>query len=619
MTRTKSLLLAGTMLSAFMTGWFALDGLAAANLVVAQAPSDDDKAKGKAPPGRPGGPPPGQQRPAAPQQQAPQRPPPQQAPAQIQRPPQQAPAQIQQAPQRPAQAPPQMQRREPPPEIQRREPPPQMQRAAPPRDEAPPGQIQRKGPEQKALPQKGLPQREPGVAGRPGGLPPQGQGQRQDLRREGQRDEAPQRPGQEPGGGAVGQQQTVPGQRPGQPPGQPSGQRLQQGQQPGGQPSVQQLAPGQQPAQQQQAPGRQQLAPVIVPGQQAPSQQQPVQQGQQPGQPQQLQQGGQPAGVSAGAQQAAPERAQNLTQDVQTRRLDDVKRERRETREGNAVVIREPGRTIVREDNRTIIRHDETERFRRFSGGNVRSERRGNEVVTVTQRPGGVSIVTVVDADGRLIRRARRLNDGREVIIIDNSFGGRPPLGPRGYFVDIAPPVIRIPRERYIVEAEQADEEVIYGALTAPPVDYIERAYTLDEVRYSPNLRARMPAVDIDTINFALGSWEVTPDQIEQLAVIARAIKRAIGRNPNEVFLIEGHTDAVGSDVDNLSLSDRRAEAVATILTQDFQIPPENLTTQGYGEQYLKEQTDGPSRVNRRVTARRITPLLSGETGQARQ
>jgi outer membrane protein OmpA-like peptidoglycan-associated protein len=320
-----------------------------------------------------------------------------------------------------------------------------------------------------------------------------------------------------------------------------------------------------------------------------------------------------------GAQQAAPERAQNLTQDVQTRRLDDVKRERRETREGDAVVIREPGRTIVREDNRTIIRHDETERFRRFSGGNVRSERRGNEVVTVTQRPGGASIVTVVDADGRLIRRSRRLNDGREVIIIDNSFGGRPPRGPRGYFVDIAPPVIRIPRERYIVEAEQADEEVIYGALTAPPVDYVERAYTLDEVRYSPNLRARMPAVDIDTINFASGSWEVTPDQIEQLAIIARAIKRAIGRNPNEVFLIEGHTDAVGSDVDNLSLSDRRAEAVATILTQDFQIPPENLTTQGYGEQYLKEQIDGPSRVNRRVTARRITPLLSGEAGQARQ
>jgi outer membrane protein OmpA-like peptidoglycan-associated protein len=50
-------------------------------------------------------------------------------------------------------------------------------------------------------------------------------------------------------------------------------------------------------------------------------------------------------------------------------------------------------------------------------------------------------------------------------------------------------------------------------------------------------------------------------------------------------------------------------------LTQQFQVPAENLVTQGYGEQNLKVQTDGPSRENRRVTARRITPLLNG--GQA--
>jgi outer membrane protein OmpA-like peptidoglycan-associated protein len=40
-------------------------------------------------------------------------------------------------------------------------------------------------------------------------------------------------------------------------------------------------------------------------------------------------------------------------------------------------------------------------------------------------------------------------------------------------------------------------------------------------------------------------------------------------------------------------------------------VPPENLTTQGYGEQYLKVPTEGPSRENRRVAVRRITPLLA--------
>jgi outer membrane protein OmpA-like peptidoglycan-associated protein len=100
---------------------------------------------------------------------------------------------------------------------------------------------------------------------------------------------------------------------------------------------------------------------------------------------------------------------------------------------------------------------------------------------------------------------------------------------------------------------------------------------------------------------------------VERLAAIANGLNRAIEQNPREVFLIEGHTDAVGTDIDNLSLSDRRAESVAIVLTQQFGVPAENLSTQGYGEQYLKIPTDGPERANRRVTVRRITPLLTGQ------
>ena len=74
--------------------------------------------------------------------------------------------------------------------------------------------------------------------------------------------------------------------------------------------------------------------------------------------------------------------------------------------------------------------------------------------------------------------------------------------------------------------------------------------------------------------------------------------------------MIEGHTDAVGAEEDNLSLSDRRAESVAVALTEQFGVPPENLVTQGYGEQDLKVPTQGPERVNRRVAVRRITPLI---------
>jgi OmpA-OmpF porin, OOP family len=208
--------------------------------------------------------------------------------------------------------------------------------------------------------------------------------------------------------------------------------------------------------------------------------------------------------------------------------------------------------------------------------------------------------------------RLPRDREGREIVIIDNSY--RDPRAVGGFYVDLPPPVIRMPMNRYIVDSEEAPPDVIYETMEAPPVERIQRRYSLDEIRYSPSVRQLMPSIDLDTINFETGSWEIPPDQAAKLQVIADGLNRAISRNPREVFLIEGHTDAVGNDVDNLSLSDRRAQSAAELLTQQFQVPAENLTSQGYGRQFLKIQTDGPERRNRRVTVRRITPLLNGGT-----
>jgi OOP family OmpA-OmpF porin len=286
--------------------------------------------------------------------------------------------------------------------------------------------------------------------------------------------------------------------------------------------------------------------------------------------------------------------------------MDDLRSQRREERDGDRLIIREPDRTIIREGNRTIIRHNEIERFA-VRAQDVRTERRGNETISIVERPGGMRIVTVLDADGRLLRRMRRDARGREIMIINNSYVA--PQYRDTYFVDLPPPVISIPRERYIVEAAVAAPAAIYGVLTAEPVEEVTTRYSLDQVRYSYPVRQRMPSVDLD-VNFEFGSWQLTPEQVDKLAGIADGIKRAIEANPQEVFLIEGHTDAVGLDVDNLSLSDRRAESVAVALQEQFQVPAENLVTQGYGEQYLKVNTQAAERINRRVTVRRITPLI---------
>ena len=80
--------------------------------------------------------------------------------------------------------------------------------------------------------------------------------------------------------------------------------------------------------------------------------------------------------------------------------------------------------------------------------------------------------------------------------------------------------------------------------------------------------------------------------------------------NRNEIFLIEGHTDATGKAAMNLALSDRRAETVALALTEYFDIPPENMVVQGYGETELLIDTQADEKRNRRVAVRIITPLL---------
>ncbi len=316
-----------------------------------------------------------------------------------------------------------------------------------------------------------------------------------------------------------------------------------------------------------------------------------------------------------GRDERVRERRERTREATPFRGIEDLKSKRRERREGGAVVIEEPDkRSIIREGGRSIIRTDENERLRR-NFRDVRREKRNGRDVTIAIGAGGVQIFTDFDNDGRPRRRWRRGADGRDVVLFDNSRSRGWGRGRRGglfdAIVDLPPPRLRIPRDEYIVDYDRASEDDLYDALSAPPVEEIDEGYSIDEIRSSYSLRDRMRRIDLDTINFAFGSWEVEEQDYDRLERVARAMRRVLRRNADEMFLIEGHTDAVGSDDDNLTLSDRRAESVAHILSEEFQIPAENLTTQGYGEQFLKVDTSEPERANRRVAIRRITPLLA--------
>ena len=243
-------------------------------------------------------------------------------------------------------------------------------------------------------------------------------------------------------------------------------------------------------------------------------------------------------------------------------------------------------------------------------GYRVDRQRRGDDYVDTIDRPDGTQILTYTTSDGRMLRRVRRTRDGREFVLIDNGYDGR--VRPvQEDIVVLPPPPIDIPRDRYDVQYQDADEGLLYDTLSAPPLRAPPQRYTLDQIRYSPDIRRYVRSVDINTINFDTGSWTVPASATGKLQALASAIKRTIGKNPNSVFLVEGFTDATGNPTDNLSLSDRRAQSVAAILSRSFGVPPENLTTQGYGQQNPKENTSGSSAANRRVVVQNITPLLA--------
>ena len=329
--------------------------------------------------------------------------------------------------------------------------------------------------------------------------------------------------------------------------------------------------------------------------------------------------------VAAGPPPASDAEAQKERVDVKEivpvtkeegRRVEGKEPPRRERREGVDVLREIGGRVIIDLGGRPTVESSDRPRMERGARETYYEELpRGRTRETIV-RANGVQIVTVRDRYGEVIRRSRITPDGREYVLVyvDEDRRGPRDGGWRDPGDDLPPLVLDIPVDEYILDADDAeDEEAYYEFLDKPPVERVERYYSVDEVKRSARVRDSVRRVDLDTITFEFGSADIKEDAIGRLDGVAKAMAKMLEKNPAETFLIEGHTDAVGSDMANLALSDRRAEAVAAALTDVFEIPPENLTTQGYGEQYLKIKSDGPEEQNRRVAIRRITPLVSPE------
>jgi outer membrane protein OmpA-like peptidoglycan-associated protein len=100
-------------------------------------------------------------------------------------------------------------------------------------------------------------------------------------------------------------------------------------------------------------------------------------------------------------------------------------------------------------------------------------------------------------------------------------------------------------------------------------------------------------------VTFPFDSAEITPAARQTLDVLGQALTD--GRLSTDRFEIAGHTDGVGDETYNATLSERSAQAVVNYLSDHFGISRERLLGRGYGETFLADPQDPSDPQNRRV------------------
>ena len=152
--------------------------------------------------------------------------------------------------------------------------------------------------------------------------------------------------------------------------------------------------------------------------------------------------------------------------------------------------------------------------------------------------------------------------------------------------------------ERAKREAEQARLAALAEAGKAQRA----KGETDQLMRELSDLKAKLTergiVLTIGDVLFASGKFELSPQAMRSVDKLAEFLEK----NPNRNVLIEGHTDNVGSDAFNLTLSQKRADSVKEMLVSKG-IAEERITRKGYGKKYpaASNDTAAGKQENRRV------------------
>jgi OOP family OmpA-OmpF porin len=112
---------------------------------------------------------------------------------------------------------------------------------------------------------------------------------------------------------------------------------------------------------------------------------------------------------------------------------------------------------------------------------------------------------------------------------------------------------------------------------------------------------AEVVRVELD-VKFDFNKSVVKPNSYADIKNLADFMKQY----PSTTTTVEGHTDNVGPDAYNQKLSERRANAVKQVLTNQYGVSPSRVQSVGYGKSrpVADNSTEAGRAVNRRVEAK---------------
>lgn len=102
-------------------------------------------------------------------------------------------------------------------------------------------------------------------------------------------------------------------------------------------------------------------------------------------------------------------------------------------------------------------------------------------------------------------------------------------------------------------------------------------------------------------IQFEVNQDDIQRQEKEKMGVVGTFMTKY----PDTTAVIEGHTDNVGTPMDNMKLSQARAQSVVDYLADNSHIARSRLTAMGYGDTrpVADNSTDDGKRLNRRIDA----------------